>query len=132
MIFRQFFDPVSSTYTYLLAERSGGEALIIDPVKDRAEQYAELTRELDLKLVMAVDTHIHADHVTALGDLRESTGCVTAMGEMTKAECVAVRFREGKGCALMGSASTCSTPRVTRTTATASRCRIASSPAIPC
>ena len=96
MIFRQLFDPVSSTYTYLLAERAGGEALIIDPVKDRAEQYAKLIGELDLKLVMAVDTHIHADHVTSLGDFRESTGCVTAMGEMTKAECVAVRFREGE------------------------------------
>jgi len=96
MIFRQIFDHESSTYTYLLAERKGGEALIIDPVKERAEQYVKLIDELDLALVMAVDTHIHADHVTALGALRQSTGCATAMGEMTKAECVSVRFGEGQ------------------------------------
>jgi len=96
MIFRQIFDHESSTYTYLLAERKGGEALIIDPVKERAEQYVKLIDELDLALVMAVDTHIHADHVTALGALRDSTGCATAMGEMTRAECASVRFREGE------------------------------------
>jgi len=96
MIFRQLFDPVSSTYTYLLAERSGGEALIIDPVLDRVDQYLQLVRELDLKLVMAVDTHIHADHVTGLGKLRSASGCASAMGEHSAAECVSLRFREGE------------------------------------
>ena len=95
MIFRQLFDHASSTYTYLLAERRGGEALLIDPVLDRTEQYIKLIDELGLKLVLAIDTHIHADHVTALGPLRTSSGCATAMGEMTRAECVSVRFREG-------------------------------------
>jgi sulfur dioxygenase len=95
MIFRQLFDPVSSTYTYLLAPRPGGEALLIDPVHDRAEQYVRLVEELDLRLVLAVDTHIHADHVTALGTLRGRTDCATAMGEMSKADCVTMRFREG-------------------------------------
>ncbi len=95
MIFRQLFDPTSFTYTYLLAQRQGGEALLIDPVLDNAERYVRLIDELDLGLVLAVDTHIHADHVTALGELRERTDCATAMGEMTKAECVSVVFSEG-------------------------------------
>lgn len=96
MIFRQLFDTTSSTYTYLVAERRGGEALLIDPVLENAEQYVRLVDELDLRLVLAVDTHIHADHITALGTLQERTDCVTAMGEMTKAECVSVLFREGE------------------------------------
>ena len=74
MIFRQLYDPISSTYTYLLAERQGGEALIIDPVLDRVTQYLQLVEELDLKLVMALDTHIHADHVTGIGRLRSAVG----------------------------------------------------------
>jgi glyoxylase-like metal-dependent hydrolase (beta-lactamase superfamily II) len=96
MIFRQLFDQTSHTYTYLLAERSGGEALLIDPVLENTTQYVRLVEELDVKLVMAVDTHIHADHVTALGALRERTGCASAMGAMTRAECVSVRFNEGE------------------------------------
>ncbi|MET0028115.1 MAG: MBL fold metallo-hydrolase [Candidatus Thiodiazotropha sp.] len=96
MIFRQLFDRESSTYTYLIAPRDGGEALLIDPVEANVSQYIQLIEELDLKLVLAVDTHIHADHVTGLGMLRESTGCASAMGEMSKAECVSLRFREGE------------------------------------
>jgi len=95
MIFRQLLDHESFTYTYLLAERRGGEALIIDPVLERSEQYVRLIEELDLRLVLAVDTHIHADHVTALGTLRENTDCATAMGEMTSTECVSLHFHEG-------------------------------------
>ncbi|MCU7941162.1 MAG: MBL fold metallo-hydrolase [Candidatus Thiodiazotropha sp. (ex Cardiolucina cf. quadrata)] len=96
MVFRQLYDHESSTYTYLLAERMGGEALLIDPVKSNVEQYIQLVNELDLQLVMAVDTHIHADHVTGLGVLRQSTGCTSAMGEMTKADCVSLQFKEGE------------------------------------
>ncbi len=95
MIFRQLFDQTSHTYTYLLAERRGGEALLIDPVLENTAQYVRLLEELDVKLVMAVDTHIHADHVTALGSLREKTDCASAMGIMTAAECVSVHFHEG-------------------------------------
>lgn len=94
MIFRQLFDPVSSTYTYLLAERTGGEALLIDPVRDNVEHYLQAIEELDLQLVMAIDTHVHADHITGLGLLRDSTGCATALGEQTKAQCVSVRIKE--------------------------------------
>jgi glyoxylase-like metal-dependent hydrolase (beta-lactamase superfamily II) len=102
MLFRQLFDRESSTYTYLLASRPGGEALIIDPVKEQSEVYIELIRQLGLKLVIAVDTHTHADHVTALGDLRSTTGCVTMMGERTQAECVSEQFRDGETIGLDG------------------------------
>lgn len=96
MIFRQLFDRKSSTYTYLLAERTGGEALLIDPVHENTDQYVRLLDALDVKLILAVDTHIHADHVTALGSLAAKTDCVTAMGEATGVECVSVRFSEGE------------------------------------
>jgi glyoxylase-like metal-dependent hydrolase (beta-lactamase superfamily II) len=96
MIFRQLFDRTSSTYTYLLAERAGGEALLIDPVDDNTDLYVQLLDELDVKLAIAVDTHIHADHVTALGRLQQQTDCATAMGEKSAAECVSVRLREGE------------------------------------
>ena len=69
MIFRQLFDQTSSTYTYLLASRHGGEALIIDPVLERIDRYIQLLRELDLRLVKAIDTHLHADHITGLDAL---------------------------------------------------------------
>lgn len=96
MIFRQLFDPVSSTYTYVLASGRGREALIIDPVKELLDHYLRLIDDLDLKLVRAIDTHTHADHITALGDLRDRTGCVTIMGEFTKAQCVSQSVREGE------------------------------------
>src|SRR5438445_4566040 len=69
MIFRQLFDSVSGTYSYLVASRRGGEALIIDPVLEKVDRYLQLVKELDLKLVKAVDTHLHADHITGLGAL---------------------------------------------------------------
>jgi glyoxylase-like metal-dependent hydrolase (beta-lactamase superfamily II)/rhodanese-related sulfurtransferase len=95
MIFRQLFDSVSGTYTYLLASRRGGEALIIDPVLEKVDRYLQLIHELDLKLVKAVDTHLHADHVTGLGALRDRTHCITVMGEQTKADVVSMRLSEG-------------------------------------
>ena len=95
MIFRQLFDSVSGTYSYLLASRAGGEALILDPVLEKVDRYCQLLRELDLRLVKAVDTHLHADHVTGLGELRDRTHCVTIMGEQTKADVVAMRVADG-------------------------------------
>jgi len=95
MIFRQLFDSVSGTYSYLLASRSGGEALILDPVLEKVDRYCQLLRELDLKLVKAVDTHLHADHVTGLGELRDRTHCITIMGEQSKADVVSMRVAEG-------------------------------------
>lgn len=95
MIFRQLFDRVSSTYSYLLASRAGGEALIIDPVLEKVDRYLHLIKELDLKLVKAVDTHLHADHITGLGALRDHTHCITVMGEQTKADVVSMRLTDG-------------------------------------
>jgi sulfur dioxygenase len=95
MIFRQLFDSTSGTYTYLLASRPGGEALIIDPVLEKVDRYLQLVNELDLKLVKAVDTHLHADHITGLGALRDRTHCITVMGEQTHADVVSMRVVEG-------------------------------------
>src|SRR5882672_7589186 len=95
MIFRQLFDSVSGTYSYLIASRRGAEALIIDPVLEKVDRYLQLMNELDLRLVKAVDTHIHADHVTGLGALRDRTRCVTVMGEQTKADVVSMRVADG-------------------------------------
>jgi sulfur dioxygenase len=95
MLFRQLFDNTSSTYTYLLASRRGGEALLIDPVLDHCDRYLKLLGELDLKLLKAIDTHCHADHVTGLGKLRDVTRCITVMGEKTGVDLVSMRVREG-------------------------------------
>jgi len=95
MIFRQLFDSVSGTYTYLLASRRGGEALIIDPVIEKVERYIQIVNELDLKLVKAIDTHLHADHITGLGALRDRTHCITVMGERSKVDVVSMRLWEG-------------------------------------
>src|ERR1044072_8241471 len=102
MIFRQLFDSVSGTYTYLLASRRGGEALIIDPVIEKVDRYLQLIRELDLKLVKAVDTHLHADHITGLGALRDRTQCITVMGEQTQADVVSMRVADGEQLAIDG------------------------------
>ncbi len=95
MIFRQLFDQTSCTYSYLLASRHGGEALIIDPVLEKVDRYLQLLRELDLRLVKAADTHLHADHITGLGALRDKTQCITVMGEQTKADVVSIRLADG-------------------------------------
>lgn len=96
MIFRQLFDPVSFTYTYIIAEKKGGEALIIDPVLERVPYYLRVISDLDLQLVVAIDTHIHADHITGLSELREATDCVTVMGNHSPAECLSYKVREGE------------------------------------
>ncbi|WP_421725622.1 MBL fold metallo-hydrolase [Bauldia sp.] len=95
MIFRQLFDTVSSTYTYLIASRKGGEALIIDPVLDRVDRYVQLLDELDLKLIKAVDTHVHADHISGLSELRDRTRCITVMGEESGVDVVSMRVGDG-------------------------------------
>ena len=96
MIFRQLFDSASCTYTYLLASRRGGEAAIIDPVLEKAERYVQILKELDLKLVKAIDTHLHADHITALGALRDSTHCITVMGRESDVDVVSMRVSDGE------------------------------------
>jgi sulfur dioxygenase len=95
MIFRQLFEPSSCTYSYLIASRRGGEALIIDPVLEKVDRYLQLMRELDLRLVKAVDTHLHADHITGLGALRDRTRCITVMGEQSSVDVVSMRIADG-------------------------------------
>jgi sulfur dioxygenase len=96
VIFRQLFDRESCTYTYLIAHEKSGEAILVDPVINNVAQYLQLVEELDLNLVLAIDTHIHADHITGLGALRTETLCAIAMGEHAKAECVNHKVREGE------------------------------------
>ena len=72
MIFKQVFDTKTSTYTYLIASAKGREAVIIDPVLENVDEYIQLLKELDLKLVKVIDTHIHADHVTGASKLKQS------------------------------------------------------------
>ena len=102
MIFRQIFDSVSSTYTYLIASRSGGEALLIDPVLEKTDQYLRLMEQLDLQLVKVIDTHVHADHVTAMGALRDHTNCVTVMGEQSPVDVVSMRVTDGERVTIEG------------------------------
>ncbi len=102
MIFRQMFDNVSSTYTYLLASRHGGEALLIDPVIEHTGRYLKLLEELDLRLVKVIDTHVHADHVSAMGKLRDATRCVTVMGEQSPADVVSMRVRDNEKLSIEG------------------------------
>ncbi|HUO81891.1 MAG TPA: MBL fold metallo-hydrolase [Gammaproteobacteria bacterium] len=96
MIFRQLFDGASCTYTYLLAGRRGGEALIIDPVLEKLDLYLQRLEDLDLRLIKAIDTHLHADHLSALGALRDSTHCVSLMGEQSGVDAVSVRVTDGE------------------------------------
>ena len=96
MIFKQVFDQKSSTYTYLIASSQGREALIIDPVIDNVENYIKLLKGLNLKLVKVIDTHIHADHVTAATKLKDITKCSTIMGEHTPAESVEIKVKDGE------------------------------------
>ena len=83
---QRFFHAESSTHTYLIVR--GNECIIIDPVLDDVDQYSDLIKEKKQKLAYAIDTHIHADHITALGELRKRHGCITIMGEQSKATCV--------------------------------------------
>ena len=102
MIFRQLFDSVSGTYSYLIASRRGGEAMIIDPVLEKVDRYLQLVDQLDLKLVKAVDTHLHADHITGLGALRDRTRCITVMGEQSKVDVVSMRVADGDALQIEG------------------------------
>ena len=94
MIFKQLFDTRSSTYTYLISSGKGREALIIDPVIENVTDYITLLKELDLKLVKVIDTHIHADHVTGASKLKDITKCSTIMGAHTPAESVEIKVKD--------------------------------------
>ena len=96
MIFKQLFDSNSSTYTYLISSGIGREALIIDPVLENSDQYIDLLSELKLKLVKVIDTHLHADHISGMSELKNRTKCITIMGEQTKAEIVSLKIKDNE------------------------------------
>lgn len=96
MLLRQLFDRDSYTYTYLVADERSREAALIDPVIEQLDMYMRLLDELGLKLVLALDTHVHADHITALGRLRESTGCKAMVGLEGQVECATDHLTDGK------------------------------------
>ena len=96
MLVRQLFDAQTFTFTYIVADNFGSEAIIIDPVDSKVEQYMKLLKELNLKLKYVFDTHVHADHITAAGKLRELTDCITLLGAGTDAKCVSKVVKDGE------------------------------------
>lgn len=96
MIFRQLFDHISSTYTYLIASDRGREAVIIDPVLENVNRYIKLLEELDVQLVKVIDTHIHADHISGMAELRDKTNCITVMGDATPADIVSMTVADNE------------------------------------
>ena len=96
MIFKQEFDTKTSTYTYIIASAKGREAVIIDPVLENVEDYIGILKELDLKLVKVIDTHIHADHITGASKLKQVTNCTTIMGEHTPADTVEIKVTDSE------------------------------------
>ncbi len=93
MIFKQLFDDKSSTYTYIISSGKGREALIIDPVIENIKEYLNALKELNLKLVKVIDTHIHADHISGLKELSKTTNCTKIMGEESESEVIDIRVK---------------------------------------
>ena len=96
MIFKQLFDTKSSTYTYIISTGKGREALIIDPVIDNTSEYLNILKDLELQLVKVIDTHIHADHISAMAELMKVTNCETIMGENSKSEIVSMKVKDNE------------------------------------
>jgi len=96
MIFEQLFDAKSSTYTYIISSGKGREALIIDPVIEHTDEYIKVLKNLELKLVKVIDTHIHADHITGLNELNKRTNCTRIMGENSKSEVIDLRIKDNE------------------------------------
>ena len=96
MVFEQLFDTKSSTYTYIISSGKGREALIIDPVIEHTDRYIKVLKNLELKLVKVIDTHIHADHITGLNELNKRTNCTRIMGEQSKSEVVDIRLKDNE------------------------------------
>ena len=96
MIFNQLFDDKSSTYTYIISSGKGREALIIDPVIEHTKKYIKILKDLELKLVKVIDTHIHADHISGLNELNKQTECTRVMGEESESEVIDLRVKENE------------------------------------
>jgi len=102
MIFKQFFDNKSKTFSYLVSKSQGSEAMIIDPVLEQVDDYLEFLGNNSLKLVVALDTHIHADHKTGLGKLRNLTRCMTCLSRNAKAVTVSRQLSDGDKISIEG------------------------------
>ena len=96
MIFRQLQDPATQTYTYLLGNRDRGQAILIDPVLEQVDRDRAVLDELDLGLLLTLETHVHADHVTGAGELRRATGCQVGGPAVAGLDCADVHIREGE------------------------------------
>ena len=96
MIFEQLFDTKSSTYTYIISSGKGREALIIDPVIENTNEYIKVLKNLNLKLVKVIDTHIHADHISGLNELSKRTTCSKIMGERSSSEVLDIRVKDNE------------------------------------
>ena len=96
MIFKQLFDNKSSTYTYIISSGKGREALVIDPVIENTTEYLNVLKELNLKLVKVIDTHIHADHISGLNELSKKTKCSKIMGEHSASEVIDIRVKDNE------------------------------------
>ena len=96
MIFNQLFDNKSSTYTYIISSGKGREALIIDPVIEHTNKYIKILKDLKLRLVKVIDTHIHADHVSGLNELNKETKCTRIMGEKSESEVIDIRVKDNE------------------------------------
>ena len=96
MIFEQLFDTKSSTYTYIIASGKGREALVIDPVIEKTDEYLQVLKNLELKLVKVIDTHIHADHITGLNELNKKTNCTRIMGAKSKSEVIDLKVNDNE------------------------------------
>ena len=96
MIFNQLFDDKSSTYTYIISSGKGREALIIDPVLEHTKNYIKILKDLELKLVKVIDTHIHADHISGLNELNKETECTRIMGEKSESEVIDIRVKDSE------------------------------------
>ena len=96
MLFRQLFDHDTNTYTYLIADKTSKAAILVDPVIDNVERDRQLIRELGLTLHYCLETHIHADHITGTGKLRELTGCLGIVPENASASCADRQIKHGE------------------------------------
>ena len=96
MIFKQLFDKTSFTYTYLLSSGQNREAIIIDPVLENVDEYINILDQLNLNLINVIDTHVHADHISGIGSLKDKTDCETVMGEKTPIDVVSIKLKDGE------------------------------------
>ncbi|MBF0265816.1 MAG: MBL fold metallo-hydrolase [Gammaproteobacteria bacterium] len=96
MIFKQLFETDSSTFTYLIADRNSGKAVLIDPVRETVERDLQLLKDLELTLIATIETHVHADHLTGAHSLKAQTGCKIAYPAMIKSSCIDIGIKEGE------------------------------------